>query len=202
MKPTSLKLKLAGLLARLTLVTAISLLSLSCKAQNVWEASEVKTEKTVFICEDYGSRIFIRNSNYVDPMKNRIEYNSDALGFSYVSIVSHDSFLEAFKESFTHSRLTLLAKTNDYILIIFNVDEKGQMLGVRFGLGKGTTILPEELEILEQELLSRAKFVVVGKKVDDLVFHRVHLRVYFTEVQDGEIRMVRNSVNLKNNYQN
>lgn len=202
MKPTSLKLKLAGLLARLTLVTAISLLSLSCKAQNVWEASEVKTEKTVFICEDYGSRIFIRNSNYVDPMKNRIEYNSDALGFSYVSIASYDSFLEAFKESFNDSRLTLLAKTNDYILIIFNVDEKGQILGVRFGLGKGTTILPEEMEMLEQELLSSVKFVVVGKKVDDFVFHRVHLRVYFTEVQDGEIRMVRNSVNLKNSYQN
>ena len=201
-KTTSLKPELARFLARLTLVTAISLLALSGKAQNVWEASEVKADKTVFICEDHDSRIFIRNSNYVDPMKTRIEYNSDAFGFSYVSTVSHDSFLKAFKESFTPSRLKQLAKMNDYILIIFNVDEKGQILGVRFGLSKGTTILPEELEILERELLTKISFVVVGKKVDDLIFHRVHLRVYFSEVQDGEIRMVRNSVNLKNIYQN
>jgi len=200
MKTTCLKAELARLLARLTLITAISLLALSCKAQNVWEASEVKAEESVFICEKHDGYIFIQNSNYVDPMKTRIQYNWDDLDFSYVSLSSHDPFLEAFKESFTVSRLTQLATTNDNILIIFDVDEKGQILGMHFSLQEGTTILPEELEILEQELLSRVRFIVIGKQIEDLIFHRVHLIVYFSEVQNGEIRMVRNSVNLKTRY--
>ena len=166
MKTSSLKQKLAGLLTRLSLVTAISLFSLSCTAQSVWEAPEVKTEKTVFICEDYDSHVFIRNSNYIDPMKTRIQYNWDALDFSYVSLISHDPFLEAFKEAFTANRLTQLAAANDLIYITFNVDEKGQILGMRFRLREGTTILPEELERLERELLSRVRFVVIGKKID------------------------------------
>ncbi|MFO7755838.1 MAG: hypothetical protein R6U04_02905 [Bacteroidales bacterium] len=200
MKTTSLIPKLSGLLVRLTFVTAISFISISCTSQTVWEASEVKAGESIFICEKYGNRIFIQNSNYVDPMKTRTEYNWDWLEYSYVSMISHDLFLEAFKESFTDSRLTQLAKTNDYILIIFNVDEKGQILGVYFGLREETTILPEEMEILEQELLSSVEFVVIGKKVEDLIFHRVLLKVYFSEIQDGEIRSVRYSVNLKNRY--
>ena len=133
-------------------------------------------------------------------MKTRTEYNWDGLDYSYVSMISQDPFLEAFKESFTDSRLTQLAKTNDYILIIFNVDEKGQILGVHYGLPEGTSILLEEMEILERELLSRVEFVVIGKKVEDLIFYRALLKVDFSEIQDGEIRSVRNSVNLKNRY--
>ena len=33
-------------------------------------------------------------------MKTRTEYNWDELDFSYGSMISHDPFLEAFKESF------------------------------------------------------------------------------------------------------
>lgn len=200
MKTTSLIQNLAGLLTKFIIVTPISFFMLSCTAQIPWEASEVKVGESVFICEKQGKHIFIQNSNYVDPMKTRTEYNWDGLEYSYVSMISHEPFLEAFKESFTDNRLTQLAKKNDYILIIFNVDEKGQILGVRFGLSEETSILPEEMKILERELLSKVEFIVIGKEIEDLIFYRVLLEVDFSEIQDGEIRSVRNSVNLKNRY--
>ncbi|MGM0667636.1 MAG: hypothetical protein ACQETA_09970 [Bacteroidota bacterium] len=200
MKTTSLIPKLSGLLVRFTIVTAISFFSLSCTGQSEWDSSEVKGRTSVFKCKKVGERLHITNSNYVDPMKTRTEYNRDKLDFSYISLVSHDPFLEAFKEAFTESRIKQLAAVNDFVSMIIGVDEKGQILGIYFSLDKGTTILPEELEVLERELLSRVKFVIIGKKVEDLIFHRVYLRVYFSEVQDGEIRMVRHSVNLKNRY--
>lgn len=200
MKTKSIIQKLATLQTRLIIISLISFFILSCTAQIPWEASEIKAGGSVFICEKQGNHFFVRNSNYVDPMKTRTEYNWDGLDYSYVSMISQEPFLEAFKESFRDSRLIQLAKTNDYILIIFNVDEKGQILGVRFGLPEGTSILPEEIEILERELLSRVEFEVIGKKVEDLIFYRVLLKVNFSEIQDGEIQSVRHSVNLKNRY--
>lgn len=200
MEITSLKQKSADLLAKLNLVAVICLFALSCAAQSVWEASEVKAGKTVFMCAKHGERYSIKNSNYVDPRETRSQYDINRLDFSYVSLISHDPFLEAFKEAFTASRITQLAQSNDVVDIFFNVDEKGQILGVSFSLHEETTILPEELAILEQELLSRVQFVVIGKKVEDLIFHSAPFRVYFSEVQNGEIRQVRNSVNLKSRY--
>jgi hypothetical protein len=200
MKTTRLIQKLAGLLVKLSLFAAIYLLALSCAAQSVWEASEVKSGKSVYFVDKIGKHFFIRNSNYIDPMKTRIEYNWDALDYSYVSIISQDPIIEGFKESFTARRLKQLSTLKDYVSITFNVDEKGQTLGVHFLLPVETTILPEELALLEQKLLSRIKFVVIGKKLEGLFFHRVSLRVFFSEVLDGEIRDVRYSVSLKNNY--
>lgn len=200
MKTTSIKQKLAGLLTGLTLVSAISLFSLSCTAQSIWETSEVKGRTSVFISEKDGKDIRVRNRNYVDPRETRSQYDINRLDFSYVSLISYDPFLESFKKSFTPNRITQLATTNDCIYIVFNIDEKGQILGIYFILDKGTTILPEELEILERELLSKVKFVVIGKKVEDLIFYRVPFWTRFTDVQNGEIRDVRNSVNLKTRY--
>ncbi|HDP37148.1 MAG TPA: hypothetical protein ENN27_04755 [Candidatus Atribacteria bacterium] len=200
MKTISLIQKLAAWQTRFIFVTAISFFSISCTSQSEWDSSEVKGRTSVFKCNKVGENLHITNSNYVDPMKTRTEYNWDELDFSYISLSSHDSFLEAFKEAFTESRIKKLAAVNDFVSMIIGADEKGQILGIYFILDKGTTILPEELEVLERELLSRIKFVVIGKKVEDLFFYRVHLRVYFSEVQDGEIRMVRHSVNLKNRY--
>jgi hypothetical protein len=201
MKTTRFKHKFAGLPAKLSLFSAIYLLALSCAAQSVWEVSEVKAGESVFFVYKNGKHLSVWDSNYIDPMGTRIEYNWDALEYSYVSMISHDPFLEAFKESFTAGRLKQLATLKDYVTITFDVDEKGQILGVRFGLYEGTTIQPEELEMLERELLSRVKFVVIGKKLEGMFFYRVSLRVFFSEVLNGEIRHVRTSVNLKNSYQ-
>lgn len=200
MKTLSLKLKLAGLLTRLSLVTAISLFALSCTGQSAWDTSEVKGRTTAFKCIQVDDKLNITSNNYGEPRNTRIQYDINKLDFSYVSLISHDPFLEACKESFTASRLTQLAAVNDFVSMIIHVDGKGQALSLSFMLNERTTILPEELEILERELLTRVRFVVIGKEVEDLIFHRVHLRVYFSEVQDGEIRSVRHSVNLKNEY--
>jgi hypothetical protein len=201
MKTTRLKLKFAGLPARLSLFSAICLLALSCAAQSVWEASEVKAGESFFFIDRIGDHFSVRNSNYIEPMNTRVQYNWDALEFSYVSMISHDPFLEAFKASFTAGRLNQLATLKDNVTIIFDVDENGQILGVHFLIPKETTILPEELEMLERELLSRVKFVVIGKKLEGMFFHRVSLLVFFSEVLNGEIRTVRYSVNLKNSTQ-
>ena len=202
MNTIGLKPVLAGLLVRLTLLTTVSLFVLSCTAQSVWEASEVKGKVSVFKCFTVGDKFQITNSNYIDPKKYRSEYDINRLDFSYVSLASYDPFLDAFKESFSTSRITQLARVNDFVSLIINVDEQGQILGIYFSLDKRTTILPEELEILERELFSKVKFIVIGKKVEDLIFYRVPLSIFFTEVQSGEIRSVRNSVNLKTKYKN
>lgn len=173
---------------------------LSTKAQSVWDSSEVKGRTSVFKCKKVGKNLHITNSNYVDPMKTRTEYNWDELDFSGISLSSHDSFLEAFKEAFTASKIKQLAAVNDFVYMIICTDEKGQVLGIYFMLDKETTILPEELEVLERELLSSIKFEVIGKQVEDLFFYRVSWWVFFSEVQEGEIRMVRHSVNLKTKY--
>ncbi len=201
MNASKLKQKISVLLFSLSIAAAMGLCALSCPAQSLWEASEVKAEKLVFYVDKVGSHFFIRNSNYIDPTKTRMQYNYTWFEFSYVSLISHDAFLEVFKESFTAGRLTQLATTSDPISITINVDEKGQIFGVNFLLHEETTIMPEELEKLEQELLSRARFVVIGKKLEDHIFHRVTLRIFFSEVLDGEIRDVRYSVNLKTTYQ-
>lgn len=56
MKTTSLKPLSAGLLARLTLLTTVSLFVLSCTAQNAWEASEVKGKVSIFKCFTVGDK--------------------------------------------------------------------------------------------------------------------------------------------------
>ena len=84
--------------------------------------------------------------------------------------------------------------------MVIHVDEKGQILGIYFTLDPSTTIIPEELELFEKEVFTRVKFEVIGKKVDDLIFHSVYFRIHFNEVQNGELRMVRGSVKLKNRY--
>ncbi|HNZ69781.1 MAG TPA: hypothetical protein PLC29_10300 [Prolixibacteraceae bacterium] len=201
MKTTTLKPRLSGLPAKLSLFATIFLLALSGSTQSVWEVSEVKAGETVFFVDKIGTHLSVRNSNYIEPMNTRDQYNWDALEFSYVSMISHDPFLEAFKQSFTAGRLKQLATLKDNVTVIFDVDEKGQILGVHFLLLKETTILPEELEMLEREMLSRVKFVVIGKKLEGMFFHRVSIWVFFSEVLNVEIRPFRYSVNLKNSYQ-
>ncbi len=184
MKTTGSEPQLAGLLTRFTLVIAMSFFTLFCTAQNVWEAPEVRAEKTVFICDNLGSRICIENSNFIDPSKTKIEYNWDDWDYAFVELCSQDTLREAFKESFTGSRLKQLAEKNDYVIMIFHVDGKGQILGITFLLNKWTSITPEEMETLEQELLSRVRFVPVGKKIDDTFFHRITFIMFFAKILD------------------
>jgi len=196
----SLKRKSVGILNKLGLVIAISLLAQSCTGQSVWESSVVKGKTSTFNCQNLENKIHITNINYKDPRETRIQYDNNRLDFSYVSIISHEDFLEAFKHSFTDSRIAQLAEVNDFVSMVIHVDEKGQILGIYFTLDPSTTIIPEELELFEKEVFTRVKFEVIGKKVDDLIFHSVYFRIHFNEVQNGELRMVRGSVKLKNRY--
>ncbi len=196
-------INLKEITAKIIFVFAVILIiSLSCTAQSVWDSKEVKANKTVFFCEKDSllNFISIRNNNYIDPRETRMQYINDKVEFSFISLIAHDPFLEAFKESFSNKRIEDLASINDYITIFMNVDEKAQILNISFSLKKGTTIFPEEIEKLEQELLSKAKFIVVGKKIKDLIFYVIAFRIRFAEIKNGEIRMVRGSVNLKDWY--
>ena len=200
MKTTSLKQKLAGLLARLSLVTAISLFSLACTAQSVWEASEVKGNTMVFKCRKNMGTIYIHNSMNIDPRKGREHYNHEVLEYSNVRLVSHDAILDAFKKAFTEEEIRILSELKERVSIFVDVGEKGQILDLSFSIKEGTIILPANMESLENELQKNMQFEVIGKKADSSIFYSKFFRVHFTEVQDGEIRMVRNSVNLKNEY--
>jgi len=197
MKTKSLKQKSLGMLTRLSFVTAISLFSLTCTAQSAWEKSETKGESTVFKCEKTNDRLFIQNSTNIDPRKNRKEYNNYTLEYSFVRLVSHDAILNAFKKAFTKEEIKVLSELKENITIFVLVGEKGQILNISFALNENTTILPANMEILENELLNNMQFEIIGKKIDYPTFYSSPFRVYFSEVESGEIHTVRNSVNLK-----
>lgn len=197
MKTTSLKQKSLVLLTRLSFVTAISLFSLACTAQSAWEASETKGESTIFKCEKAMGSLFISNSTSIDPRKSRKEYNHEVLEYSFVRLVSHDAILNAFKRAFTKEEIRVLSELKEGITIFVLVGEKGQNLNISFALNENTTILPANIEVLEKELLNNMQFEIIGKRIDYPTFYSSPFRVKFSEVENGEIRMVRNSVNLK-----
>jgi len=197
MKATSLWQVSARLLAGIGLTAAASLLPLTGNAQSVWDTAEVRGKSAVYRCEKNMKRIFIRNSASSDPRKDRVMYDPEKFEYSYVRLVSHDAVLNAFRRVFPEDEVRKLAELKENITIFVDVGERGQILDIRFSINEGSIITPTSIELLEKELRESMRFEVIGKKLDYPVFYYSPFRVNFTEVEKGEIRTVRNSVNLK-----
>lgn len=182
---------------RASLMVCIILLSLTCVGQSVWKDTEAKGENTIFKSEVKMGSIYIQNSKTTDSYQGREEYNPEKSDFSYVRITSHDVVLNAFRKAFSLEEITTLSEGKERVSIFLDVDERGQILSISFSIKEATRIRPVNIEILENELLNNMHFEVIGKMIDQPIFYRPSFRVYFSEVEAGEIRMVRNSVNLK-----
>ena len=200
MKTTSLKHSTALLLAGLSLATAAGFLPLTGRAQGAWEANEVKGKSTVYRCEkdiDIG-RIYICNSKYPENIQNeRAQYNHEVQEFSRVRLVSHDAVLNAFRRAFTAEEIGKLAERKEYVSIQVCVDEGGQILRLAFSIMTVTIISPASIETLENELLKGMRFEVIGKRFDYPIFYIMFWRVYFSEVEKGELHCVRAYENIK-----
>lgn len=185
-------------LRRLGFIGISTLLSLPCLGQSAWDSTRVTGNFSTFHCRKIDlDGISVENIKNEDPRETRRHYDISSLGFAFVSILSHDAFLDAFKSAFSKERVARLSEMKDQIILILYVDEKGEILRIVFLLENNTTITPMEIEVLEQELLSRVKFTPVGKKVDDRIFHAPAFTIWFSEIANGEIRSVRGSEKLK-----
>jgi len=200
MKTTSLKHSTALLLAGLSLATAAGLLPITGRAQGAWEANEVKGKSTVYRCEkdiDIG-RIYICNSKYPENIREkRVEYNPEVQEFSRVRLVSHDAVLNAFRRAFTAEEIGKLAELGEDVSLLIYIGEGGQILKLDFSIMTGTIISPASIETLENELLKGMRFEVIGKRFDYPIFYHIFLRVYFSEVEKGELHCVRAYENIK-----
>ena len=200
MKTTSLKHSTALLLAGLSLATAVGFLPLTGRAQGAWEANEVKGKSTVYRCEkdiDIG-RIYICNSKYPENIQNeRAQYNHEVQEFSRVRLVSHDAVLNAFRRAFTAEEIGKLAELGEDVSLSVYVGEGGQILKLTFSIRTGTIISPASIETLENELLKGMRFEVIGKRFDYPIFYIMFWRVYFSEVEKGELHCVRAYENIK-----
>jgi len=198
MKTTSVKHSTALLLAGLSLATAASLLPLTGKTQGAWEANEVKGKSTVYRCKKNLEYIYIYNSKYPENLQDeRAQYNPEVQEFSRVRLVSHDAVLNAFRRAFTAEEIGKLAERKEYVSIQVCVDEGGQILRLAFSIMTVTIISPASIETLENELLKGMRFEVIGKRFDYPIFYIMFWRVYFSEVEKGELHCVRAYENIK-----
>lgn len=194
----TLRVSLKQWLTRVSLMACITLCSLACTGQNAWKGSEAKGVSTVFKSEINMGSIYIKNTQITDSCYlGREEYNPESIDFSFVRLTSHDAVLNAFRKAFSEEEIEMLSVAKERISIFPSVDEKGLILRLSFSIREDTRILPTQMEVLEKELLQNMKFDIVGKRINNPIFYSSSFRVYFSEIEHGEIRSVRNSVNFK-----
>ncbi len=165
--------------------------STECVAQDNWGSSKVKAKSTQYECtKDHGT-VYIKNTSYEEITKSRKEYDNNQREYSYVKLLTHDTFLKSFNETFTGKRISQLSDLEEIITVSFSIGEKGQILSLRFSFKDGTSLTPSEIEVLEGAMLKNVKFGIIGYKVEEPIFYYVHIRVKFSEVKKGEIRFAR-----------
>lgn len=169
----------------------------SCIAQSKWNSSKVKGKSIYYEIRKSNESIFIRNSNQKGDTFSRRSYNPDVDELSNVRMTSHNAVLESFKEVFKMDRIKQLAESNDYVTIFVDVDENGLIINIRFALVKESSISPVEIEALETNLLKKMQFEVIGKRFVEPLFYSAPIRVSFSEVESGLIRMENIRENLK-----
>jgi curved DNA-binding protein CbpA len=164
-------------------------------AQIKWESKEISTKSSKYNIEKKKNSIYIVNTKFKGNRNGRKRYNSDKNEFSSVKLHSHDGFLKIFTEVFESERIKELANYNERIIFYMSIDEKGQVFSVRFSLNKETWITIEEIEQLENQVLTNLQFEIVGKKVSEPIYYAWSIQVFFKEVEKGEIEFARKSEN-------
>jgi len=168
-------------------------------AQIKWESKEISTKSNKYFTEQWKNSIYIVNDRYIENKTGRKEYDPSRNEFSSVKLHSHDGFLKIFTDVFESKRIKELANYNERIILHMSIDEKGQVFSVRFSLNKETGITIEEIEMLENQILTTLQFDIVGKKVSEPIFYRWNIQVTFKEVEKGEIEFARKSESYKGN---
>ncbi|MDX9771577.1 MAG: hypothetical protein RBT19_14540 [Tenuifilaceae bacterium] len=204
MKTTTIFNKTHRLQITLILAGLISLASLPATAQNAWPTGEekgsvtlVKGKNTTFRCKINTNamkrkRFFIKNTSFGNPMEGRKEHSNRYDEYSVVKLVSHDSVINAIRKSFPGGRLAELVAADEEFSLSIYIDEQGEVISLNYSLEFGTSILPTEIEGLEKNLLNALEFTIEGKRFDSPTVYSAYIVVKFPEVEQGEIRILRN----------
>ena len=200
---TTITFKQRRSIRRILYIAALAaVFSLPSTAQDAWptgnkkgSVSLVQGNKTTFRCEvgTFTDEVFfVSNSQFANPMKGRKEHSNSYDENSVVKLISHDSVVLAFREAFPEDRLTQLIATGESISFSVYIDEKGDVIKLTYSLNIGTSILPTEIEVLEEKLLTALQFRIEGKRYDIPAVYFGHIAVEFPEVKQGEMWRVRN----------
>jgi len=168
-------------------------------AQNLSSDEIIETKSNTYKSRKLLFGISIENIQNENNTKGLNIYNPEIYEFSWVKIKSHDDFLNVFNVAFSKERIELLAKKNERIIISCKVDEKANIIVTSFILDINTQITIEEIEKLEHNLIKKVNFEVVGKKFTEPIYYDWSIRVFFKEVEKGEIEFARKSESYKGN---
>ncbi|MGE0087942.1 MAG: hypothetical protein AB7S50_00520 [Bacteroidales bacterium] len=166
-------------------------------SQNKWDLSEIKTKNNTYKSYVANNAIYINNLKFDSDQKDRKQYDIENNEYSYIKLYSHDDFLKGFKETFTTERISYLASKGERIIVFFDINENAEVISIGFSLDKETNLSIEELENLETQILRNVKFCVVGKKITNPIFYSWSIRIFFKEIEKGEIEFARKSENFK-----
>jgi hypothetical protein len=166
-------------------------------AQIKGESKEISTKTNDYAVKKSGDYFFITNLKFKEnKTAERKQYDPSKNEFSGVRLHSHDGFLKIFTEVFESERIKELANYNERIVLIMRIDENAQVLSVTFVLSEDRNKLTiEEIEQLENQVLTNLQFEIVGKKVSEPIFYGWSIQVFFKEVEKGEIEFARKSEN-------
>lgn len=165
-----------------------------CAVQVKGGVAQVKGVTTTFNYRKDTDRksFFISNSRFSDPLEGRKEHSSSHDEYSAVKLVSHDSVVSAIRGAFPGNRMAQLIAADEDISFSVYIDEKGDVIKLDYSLDIGTSILPTEIEVLEEKLLTALQFRIEGKKYGIPAVYSGYITIEFPEVKQGEMRAVRN----------
>ncbi|MGD9679173.1 MAG: hypothetical protein AB7V16_12600 [Vulcanibacillus sp.] len=151
---------------------------------------QVKGKKGVLKCVESKSKNRAIYSNVNNKKNLREYYKTDdpelELSFLGFYINTYDTFLEAFHKTFSDDRIEDLAKFKEKINIRFRLNQDGEHLAMSFTLNYGTSLTPDEILTLEENIKKMVSFTPLRKFEYKLLTAYV-IRTDFDEIRRGDI---------------
>jgi len=178
-----------SLLRVLGIILLIIIFQSICYSQDSKEF-QVKGKKGILNCTESKSknRIIYSNANNKKNLSEDYKTDDPELELSFLGfyISTYDSFLNAFRKTFSESRIEELAKHKEKIQIGFSLNQGGEHLGMGFVLNYGTNITPDEILTLEENLLKMVSFIPL-QKFEYKLLTSYSIRTDFDEIRCGDI---------------
>ncbi len=160
-----------------------------CYSQDIKEY-QAKGKKGVLKCIESKSKNRIIYSNANNKKNLSEDYKSDdptlELAFLGFYINTYDTFLEAFHKTFSDDRIEQLVKLKEKINIRFRLNQDGDHLAMSFTLNYGTSLTPDEILSLEENLLKLVSFIPL-QKFEYKLLTSYSISTDFDEIRRGDI---------------
>jgi len=151
---------------------------------------QVKGNKGVLNCTESKSknRTIYSNANNKKNLSEDYKTDDPELELSFLGfyINTYDSFIDAFKKTFTETRINELSSMGEKIKINFALNQDGEYLAMAFVLNYGTNVKPDEILTLEENIKKMVSFIPLQKFEYKLLTAYV-IRTDFDEIRRGDI---------------